>query len=49
MGEPTIDPAEVPEDPEGLEPDDSEGLRKGQDDDEARRERDRVLTDEEDQ
>ena len=44
----TIDPAEVPEDAEGVEPDDAEGLRKTQEDDE-RAERDRVLTDEEDQ
>jgi hypothetical protein len=48
MGEPTIDPAEVPEDAEGLEPDGAEGLRKSQEDEE-RAERDRVLTDEEDQ
>ena len=45
MSENTIDPAEVPEDADELEPDDAEGMRKDQDDDE----RDRVLIDEEDQ
>ena len=52
MSENTLDPAEVPADAEGLEPDDAEGLRREQestDDEEAQAERDRVLTDEEDQ
>ena len=48
MNETTLDPAEVPQDAEALEPDDAEGLRRSQEDQE-REQRDRELIDEEDQ
>jgi hypothetical protein len=45
MSENTIDPAQAPEDADELEPGDAEGMR----DDQERDQRDRELTDEEDQ